>query len=60
MQPRLKDIAEACRLSVSTVSHILNQREGIVIAEATRNRVLEAARRLHYRPNRIARGTGAR
>ena len=51
------DIARASGVSQSTVSRVLN---GVVttvpIAEVTRQRVLEAASRLGYRPNPLARG----
>ncbi len=55
MSPTLKDIAQHCSTSVSTVSHVLNGRPGTYIGEATRQRVLDAARQLGYRPNQIAR-----
>ena len=38
-----------------TVSRVLSGDEGHRIAPATRQRVLEAARRLHYQPNAVAR-----
>jgi len=51
----LKDIARACGVSAVTVSDILNNKAGAAGAE-TRERVLAAAREMHYRPNMVARG----
>ncbi|GHO70006.1 LacI family transcriptional regulator [Ktedonobacter sp. SOSP1-52] len=51
----LADIAKAAHVSVSTVSRVLNQREGsIPISQTTVERVREAARRLGYSPNPFA------
>jgi len=50
----LKDIAREVGLSVTAVSRALNGHKDV--SEATRARVLEAARRLNYYPNSIARG----
>jgi len=47
----LKRIAEECKLSVPTVSQILNNREINFSSEATRNMVKETAKKLGYRPN---------
>ncbi len=60
--PTLRDIAKATSVSQSTVSRILSDAPtAIPIAAATRERVLEAAKRLGYRPNPLARGLmGAR
>jgi DNA-binding LacI/PurR family transcriptional regulator len=53
----MQDIARATDLSQSTVSRILNRSPTVVpIAEATRERVLAAAKELGYRPNPLARG----
>ncbi|WP_405730646.1 LacI family DNA-binding transcriptional regulator [Streptomyces sp. NBC_01537] len=52
----IKDVAAAADVSVTTVSHILNNVEGKRINPETRQRVLEAARRLGYAPNGLARG----
>lgn len=52
----LKDVAKAADVSIATVSKVLNGRGGeIAISEATRQKVLEAARRLNYHPNISAR-----
>lgn len=58
----MQDIARATNLSQSTVSRILNRSPTVVpIADATRERVLAAAKELGYRPNPLARGLrGAR
>ncbi|HMO06156.1 MAG TPA: LacI family DNA-binding transcriptional regulator [Paracoccaceae bacterium] len=54
-QPRpltLRDVSEASGVSEMTVSRVLRQRGDV--SPATRERVLAAARRLGYVPNRIA------
>lgn len=49
------DVAEHAGVSVSTVSVVLNERaDAVGIAEKTRRRVLASAKKLGYRPNRIA------
>ncbi len=53
MPVRLKDVAQALNLSISTVSAILQNREDF--NEATRKRVLKKVKELNYRPNRLAR-----
>lgn len=52
-----KDVAEECGLSISTVSRALAEPERV--AAATRDRVIAAANRLGYRPNRAASGLRA-
>jgi DNA-binding LacI/PurR family transcriptional regulator len=55
--PTMQDIADAAGVSQSTVSRILTgSHVAIPINPATRERVLEAARRMRYRPNPLARG----
>lgn len=49
------DVARAAGVSQSTVSFVLNDRHDIVIASATRERVLTVARDIGYRFNRRAR-----
>jgi LacI family transcriptional regulator len=53
MAARMKDIAKALKLSIVTVSKVLNKKDAN-ISEATRQRVLECARRLDYRTNLAA------
>ncbi len=49
------DVAKTAGVSAGTASRVLNQREGeIKISQATRDSVLEAARKLGYRPNPFA------
>ncbi|HET7717756.1 MAG TPA: substrate-binding domain-containing protein [Bauldia sp.] len=50
---KLKDLADKLGLSQTTVSRALNGYPEV--SEATRERVLDAARRFHYRPNVSAR-----
>lgn len=50
--PRLKDIAERTGFSINTVSVALRGRPHI--PEATRARIIEAARELNYVPNAVA------
>ena len=53
----MRDIAAASGVSQSTVSRVLNNAPTRVpIAPDTRERVIQAARRLGYRPNPLARG----
>lgn len=53
----MQDIARASGVSQSTVSRVLNDTiTSVPIAAATRQRVLEVASRLGYRPNPLARG----
>ena len=47
----LKTVAETAGVSVPTVSQILNRRSGNYSSQATRQKVLEAARKLNYRPS---------
>jgi len=48
------NVAEAAGVSQSTVSFVINDRRDVVVAEETRQRVLQAAADLGYRPNRVA------
>jgi len=53
----MRDIAAAAAVSQSTVSRVLNDvPTRVPIAAKTRERVLQASRRLGYRPNPLARG----
>lgn len=48
------DIARACGVSQATVSYVLNNKQGITISTATRQRILDTAKQLHYVPNDAA------
>ena len=50
----MRDVAKLAGVSQPTVSFVLNDRRDIAVAEETRRRVLEAAARLDFRPNRAA------
>jgi LacI family transcriptional regulator, galactose operon repressor len=50
----LKDVARECGVDAATVSRALNDVYGV--RKETRQKVLAAARRLNYRPNRLAKG----
>ncbi|WP_426504575.1 LacI family DNA-binding transcriptional regulator [Dactylosporangium sp. McL0621] len=52
----IKDVAAAAGVSVTTVSHVLNQFSGARVSDETRERVEAAARRLGYAANGLARG----
>lgn len=54
MATTLKDIAKRLNISVSTVSYALTE-SGRTVPAAVKERVLEAAREMNYRPNRLAR-----
>jgi DNA-binding LacI/PurR family transcriptional regulator len=60
--PTMQDIADAAGVSQSTVSRVLTGApNAIPINPATRERILEVARQMRYRPNPLARGLrGAR
>lgn len=61
MSPTLTDIARRTQTSVSTVSRVLaGGRVSQRISEATRNRILETAKEMGYRPNLMARGLRTR
>ena len=51
----IRDVAELAGVSVTTVSHVLNDTPQMRVAEETRARVREAAKTLGYGPNRMAR-----
>lgn len=54
-RPTREDVAALAEVSGCTVSYVLNGRKDVVIAAATRERVLKAAKQLGYQPNRAAR-----
>ena len=53
------DVAREAGVSQTTVSFVLNDTRGQTIPEETRRRVLEAAKRLDYRPRASARSLAA-
>jgi DNA-binding LacI/PurR family transcriptional regulator len=55
--PTMRDIAKASGVSQSTVSRVLTGAATVVpINEVTRQKVLDMARQMRYRPNPLARG----
>ena len=54
MKPTIKDVARKAKVSVATVSRIVNKQTGY--SEETRQKVLEVVREIGYTPNAIARG----
>lgn len=58
-RPNIRDVARESGVSLTTVSLVLNKNDQR-ISEATRKRVLEAMRKLHYTPSRLARGLPTR
>jgi DNA-binding LacI/PurR family transcriptional regulator len=52
-RPTIRDVAHAARVSTGAVSYALNGRRGVT--EQTRQRILEAARELGWRPSASAR-----
>jgi len=52
----LKDIAKLAQTSVATVSWVLNGDSRKYVSEPLRERVLAAAKKLNYQPNRLAQG----
>ena len=54
MRTTLKDLAQECGVDVATASRSLSDAYGV--RKETRRKVLAAAARLNYRPNRLAKG----
>ena len=54
-RPTSTDVARMAQVSRTTVSFVLNNVPGVSISQATRNRVLRAARTLNYFPNAAGR-----
>ena len=54
----LREVAENCRVSVATVSAVVNGADWV--SETTRRRVQKAIEKLGYRPNQLARGLKTR
>ncbi|WP_223691030.1 LacI family DNA-binding transcriptional regulator [Leifsonia poae] len=50
----IRDVAELAGVSVTTVSHVLNETPHTRVSEETRARVRQAAKTLGYGPNRMA------
>lgn len=57
MAVKIRDVAEASEVSIATVSYVLNN--SAPVSEETRRRVLEAVKKLGYRPNITARNLKA-
>lgn len=53
---RLDDVARAAGVHISTVSRVINSSGEVAVRPETRQRILDAARELQYRPNAMARG----
>src|SRR5919206_242496 len=53
---RLDDVARVAGVHVSTFSRVINSSGDVAIRPETRQRILDAARELQYRPNAMARG----
>lgn len=51
----MKEIANKAKVSIAAVSQVLNNRPGSLISEASRQRILQIAKDLNYRPNSLAR-----
>lgn len=54
----IRDVAEFCGVSVSTISRVINNQQGV--HTETRRRVIDAIDRLGYRPNLVAQGLRAK
>lgn len=50
----LMEVAKEAGVSVQTASHVLAKNMTVRLPDSTRNRVLEAASKVGYRPNRLA------
>jgi LacI family transcriptional regulator len=53
-RPRLVDVAKICGVAPNTASMILNKRPNCWASESTKEKVITTARKLGYRPSRIA------
>lgn len=59
-RPRLADVAELAQVHPSIVSRVLNGDEALSVRSSTRQRVLDAAEELDYRPDHLGRGLRTR
>ncbi|MDO5035171.1 MAG: LacI family DNA-binding transcriptional regulator [Actinomycetaceae bacterium] len=50
----IKDVAAEAGVSITTVSHVLNEVPGLRVNPATQQRILDATEKLGYVPNRLA------
>lgn len=50
----IKDVAQMAGCSITTVSFVLNNKEGVSIPLSTRASIFAAAKALNYRPNQLA------
>ncbi len=57
-KPTIKDVARLARVSVSTVSLVINDKKSV--SKETRERILQAIEQLNFHPRRIARGLASR
>lgn len=55
----LKDVAEMAGVNPSTVSRVINN-SGVAVKEETRQRILDAVKKLNYKPNAVARSLRTR
>lgn len=56
----IREVAAAAGVSVTTVSHVLNETPNAQVRKETRERVIAVAEDLGYRPSRMARGLRTR
>jgi len=54
----IKDIAQQAKVSIATVSRVLNYDPGISVADETRKRIFEIAQQLNYKTLRQRNGAG--
>ena len=55
MSATLRDVAALAGVHTSTVSRVLRGKENLPIASETRQRILDAAKKLNYQPDQMAR-----
>lgn len=60
MKVTIKDVAKKAKVSLTTVSHVINNKPYARISKSTRERVLKVVSELNYKPNIIARGLAIR